>query len=137
MIPAKLIERVLAELRNRGVRIVRPRRRRPWMHLAGKGAKEVEKDEKAMAASKAPATHTSKIKERRSTEEDPNPSRPPRRRRTRGRGRSGKPKRECSAMVSVKMTPDDAKTLCNQVGASAAKGVPGKNPCPYRGDRPR
>jgi hypothetical protein len=44
---------------------------------------------------------------------------------------------ECKAQISPALTPDDALTLCNRVGARAVapnwgrKGHPATNPCPY------
>lgn len=128
MIPTKLIDGLLSELRCRGIRIVYDGDDK--MHLAGK-VEGIQSDEKVMAALKAFRPYIlAKIKAEvenndtePETEENPTqaPARP-----------EWETCRECLAVVHQSMTTEDALILCDRNGARASKGIPATNRCPYR-----
>ncbi len=134
MIPAKLIDGVLAELRSRGIRIVYDGDDK--MHLAGETA-GIEKDEKVMAALKAFRPHIlERIKQTfrdgdPEPEDEPDPTQAPAR-------PEWETCRVCRAVVHQTMTADDATILCDKVGArervstSGFKVTPEALRCPYR-----
>lgn len=125
MIPAKLIDGVLAELRDRGIRVVYDGDDK--MHLAGK-TDGIEKDERVMAALKAFRPHIlERIKQTAKEEDDsePDPTTAPAR-------PEWETCRVCKAVVHQTMTPADADVLCNHGGARARGTIPEAPRCPYR-----